>query len=131
MVTRLACLVISASIPVVPDHIETVEAKIMALLIGGIVSAFLGFVGFVLWFGDFLVLLKGGIPILLLAGGCLAAYIGFDDLQDKLNRERQDQEEAVNKAREEAENARIKAEQYREELEKLKENFRTRAENNP
>jgi small neutral amino acid transporter SnatA (MarC family) len=99
----------------------------MTLLIGGIVSAFVGFVGFILWFGDFLVLLKGVIPILLLAGGCLAAYIGFDDLQDKLERERQRQEEAVNKAQEEAELARVKAEQYREELEKLKESVRNKA----
>jgi small neutral amino acid transporter SnatA (MarC family) len=99
----------------------------MTLLIGGIVSAFLGFVGFIIWFSDFLVLLKGFIPILLLAGGCLTAYIGFDDLQDKLNRERQRQDEAVNKAQEEAEIARVKAEQYREELEKLKESVRSKA----
>lgn len=96
----------------------------MTLLIGGIVSAFLGFVGFVLWFGDFLTLLRGGIPLLLLAGGTLAAYIGFDDLQDKLDRERKRQEEAVNKAQEEAEMAKVKAEQYREELERLKESVR-------
>jgi small neutral amino acid transporter SnatA (MarC family) len=99
----------------------------MTLLIGGIVSAFLGFVGFIIWFSDFLVLLKGLIPVLLLGGGCLAAYIGFDDLQDKLNRERQRQEEAVNKAQEEAEIARVKAEQYREELERLKESVRSKA----
>jgi small neutral amino acid transporter SnatA (MarC family) len=95
----------------------------MTLLIGGIVSAFVGFVGFVLWFGDFLVLLKGAVPILMLAGGCLAAYIGFDDLQDKLNREHERQEEAINKAQEEAE-------QYRTELEKLKEMVQPK-ENNP
>ena len=103
----------------------------MTLLIGGIVCAFVGFVGFVLWFGDFLVLLKGAVPLLLLAGGSLAAYIGFDDLQDKLNREHERQEEAVNKAQEEAETARVKAEQYREELEKLKEMVKVRTENNP
>lgn len=103
----------------------------MTLLIGGIVTAFVGFVGFVLWFGDFLVLLKGAVPLLLLAGGGLAAYVGFDDLQDKLNRERERQAEAVNKAQEEAETARVKAEQYREELEKLKEMVKVRTENNP
>lgn len=107
------------------------RGNIMTLLIGGIVCAFVGFVGFVLWFGDFLVLLKGAVPLLLLAGGSLAAYIGFDDLQDKLNREHERQEEAVNKAQEEAETARVKAEQYREELEKLKETVKIRTENNP
>ena len=103
----------------------------MTLLIGGIVSAFVGFVGFVLWFGDFLILVKGAVPILLLAGGCLAAYIGFDDLQDKLDREHERQEEAISKAQEEAESARVKAEQYRAELEKLKEMVPPKAENNP
>jgi hypothetical protein len=110
-----------------PGRNEAEEATIMTLLIGGIVTAFVGFVGFILCFGDFLVLLKGLIPILLLAGGCLAAYIGFDDLQDKLEHERQRQEEAVNKAQEEAELAQVKAEQYREELEKLKESVRNKA----
>ena len=104
--------------------------QIMSLLIGGIVSAFIGFVGFILWFNDFLVLLKGAVPVILLAGGCLAAYIGFDDLQDKLNRESERQEEEIVKAQEEAELSRIKAEQYREELEKLKEAVRGKAENN-
>jgi len=105
--------------------------KIMTLLIGGIICAFVGFVGFVLWFGDFLILLKGAIPLLLLAGGSLAAYIGFNDLQDKLNQERARQEEAVTRAQEEAEIARVKAEQYREELEKLKEIVKVQTENNP
>ncbi|HPJ96978.1 MAG TPA: hypothetical protein PK022_06675 [Syntrophales bacterium] len=103
----------------------------MTLLIGGIICAFVGFVGFVLWFGDFLILLKGAIPLLLLAGGSLAAYIGFNDLQDKLNQERARQEEAVTRAQEEAEIARVKAEQYREELEKLKEIVKVQTENNP
>ncbi len=103
----------------------------MTLLIGGIICAFVGFVGFVLWFGDFLILLKGAIPLLLLAGGSLAAYIGFNDLQDKLNQERARQEEAVTRAQEEAETARVKAEQYREELEKLKEIVKVQTENNP
>ena len=103
----------------------------MTLLIGGIICAFVGFVGFVLWFGDFLILLKGAIPLLLLAGGSLAAYIGFNDLQDKLNQERARQEEAVTRAQEEAEIARVKAEQYREELDKLKEIVKVQTENNP
>ncbi|MBN1545623.1 MAG: hypothetical protein JW902_03085 [Syntrophaceae bacterium] len=103
----------------------------MTLLIGGIVSAFVGFVGFVFWFGDFLILVKGAVPLLLLAGGCLAAYIGFDELQDKLTREHERQEEEIIKAQEEAENARVKAEQYRMELEKLKEVTKIPAENNP
>jgi len=101
----------------------------MALLIGGIISGLLGFVAFLFWFSDFLVILKGGIPLLMIAGGCLAAYIGFDELQEKFSLEKQRQEDAIHKAMEDAENARIKADQYREELEKLKETLGTGTSN--
>ena len=92
----------------------------MTLLIGGIISGILGLIGFILWFSDFLIILKGGIPLLMIAGGCLAAYIGFDELQEKFSLEKQRQEDAIQKAMEDAEHARMKADQYREELEKLK-----------
>jgi ABC-type multidrug transport system fused ATPase/permease subunit len=96
----------------------------MSLLIGGAVSVIIGLLGLILWWVDFLVILKGGIPIILILGGILAAYIGLDEIQDKLREERQRQEEGLAKAREEIEMVRAQAEQYREELEKLKENAR-------
>jgi hypothetical protein len=96
----------------------------MSLLIGGAVSVIIGLLGLILWWVDFLVILKGGIPIILILGGILAVYIGLDEIQDKLREERQRQEESLAKAREEIEMVRAQAEQYREELEKLKENTR-------
>jgi ABC-type multidrug transport system fused ATPase/permease subunit len=93
----------------------------MSLLIGGAVSVIIGLLGLILWWVDFLVILKGGIPIILILGGILAAYIGLDEIQDKLREERLRQEESLAKAREEIEMVRAQAEQYREELEKLKE----------
>lgn len=93
----------------------------MSLLIGGAVSAIIGLLGLILWWVDFLVILKGGVPIILILGGILAVYIGLDEIQDKLREERQRQEESLAKAREEIEMVRAQAEQYREELEKLKE----------
>ena len=101
----------------------------MALLIGGVIAGVLGLIGFIFWFSDFLILLKGGIPFLMIAGGCLAAYIGFDELQEKFSLEKQRQEDAIHKATEDAEKARIKADQYREELEKLKEALNTNTPN--
>jgi ABC-type multidrug transport system fused ATPase/permease subunit len=92
------------------------------LLIGGAVSVIIGLLGLILWWVDFLVILKGGIPIILILSGILAAYIGLDEIQDKLREERLRQEESLAKAREEIEMVRAQAEQYREELEKLKEN---------
>ena len=93
----------------------------MTLLMGGAIAAILGLVGLIVWIHDFLILLKGGLPVLLLLGGVLAAYIGFDELQSKLREEREKQEDELTKAREEIEMIKAKAEQYREELERLKE----------
>ncbi len=92
----------------------------MTLLLAGAVSAILGLVGMIVWIGDFLILLKGGLPVLLLLGGLLAAYIGVDELQSKLREETEKQEEELSKAREEIELMKAKSEQYREELERLK-----------
>lgn len=94
----------------------------MSLLIGGAASVIIGLIGLILWWVDFLVILKGGIPIILILGGILAVYIGLDEIQDKLREERQKQEESLAKAKEEIEMVKAQAEQYREELEKLKEN---------
>ena len=94
----------------------------MSLLMGGAISVIIGLIGLVVWWVDFLIILKGGIPIILILGGILAVYIGLDEIQDKLREERQKQEESLAKAREEIEMVKAQAEQYREELEKLKEN---------
>jgi len=92
----------------------------MTLIVGGVVSAILGLIGFFIWWSEFLSIIKGGLPILLLMGGVLAIYVGIDEMQDKLREERQRQEESLQRAREEIEAARAQAEQYKEQLEKFK-----------
>lgn len=54
----------------------------MKTLIGGAIAAALGFIGISVWFGAFLQLLAGAVPIMLLMGGALALYLGFDELKD-------------------------------------------------
>ena len=54
----------------------------MKTLIGGAVAVLLGVVGLAVWFGEFLNLLAGCIPAVLLLGGGLALYLGFDELKD-------------------------------------------------
>ncbi len=54
----------------------------MKTLIGGAIAALLGVVGLAVWFGEFLNLLAGCIPVVLLLGGGLALYLGFDELKD-------------------------------------------------
>ena len=52
----------------------------MKTLIGGAVAAVLGLIGLSVWFGEFLQLLAGAIPVMLLLGGGLAIYLfGYQD----------------------------------------------------
>ncbi len=54
----------------------------MKTLIGGAVAAVLGLIGLSVWFSEFLMILAGAVPIILLLGGGLALYLGFDELKD-------------------------------------------------
>ena len=53
----------------------------MKILIGGIAALIIGVVGLVAWWADFLLLLKGVIPILLALGGVLAIYLGIEEVK--------------------------------------------------
>jgi len=97
----------------------------MSLLIAGAISAVLGLIGLMAWWQDFLILMKGAMPLAMLLGGILAIYVGFDDIQDKMREERRLQDAKLDQAREEIEIVRAKAEQYKEELERLKEHAKT------
>jgi hypothetical protein len=59
----------------------------MKTLIGGAIAAVAGVIGMAIWFGAFLQLLAGAIPVMLLLGGCLALYLGFDELKDTWQRD--------------------------------------------
>ncbi|MCP3873469.1 MAG: hypothetical protein GY699_09995 [Desulfobacteraceae bacterium] len=54
----------------------------MKTLIGGAIAVLLGVVGLAVWVNEFLELLAGCIPPVLLLGGGLALYLGFDELKD-------------------------------------------------
>ncbi len=54
----------------------------MKTLIGGAIAVLIGVVGLAVWFSDFLSVLAGSIPPILLLGGGLALYLGFDELKD-------------------------------------------------
>ncbi|MFO7737458.1 MAG: hypothetical protein R6V46_03205 [Desulfatiglandaceae bacterium] len=55
----------------------------MAALAGGIAALILGIIGIIVWWGEFIDLLMGGIPLILIMGGALAAYLGFEEIKDK------------------------------------------------
>ncbi len=54
----------------------------MKIIIGGAIAVLLGLIGIGVWFPYLLAILKGTIPLVLLLGGSLALYLGFDELKD-------------------------------------------------
>jgi len=55
----------------------------MAVFAAGLAALVLGVIGiFALW-GEFLLILKGTVPVMLILGGALAAYLGFEEIKDK------------------------------------------------
>ena len=81
----------------------------MKTLIGGAIGAVLGLIGISIWWKPFLQLLAGAIPVVLLLGGGLALYLGFDELKDTWKKD-----ETTDKA--EAEDV----EKYKKEIAELK-----------
>ncbi len=59
----------------------------MKTLIGGAIAALLGVIGIVAWFPQFLTVIAGTIPVMLLLGGALAIYLGVDELKDTWKQE--------------------------------------------
>ncbi|MCG6910792.1 MAG: hypothetical protein LJE94_11800 [Deltaproteobacteria bacterium] len=88
----------------------------MKTLIGGAVAAVLGLIGLSVWFGAFLQLLAGALPPMLLLGGGLALYLGFDELKDSWKKDDSSFEAA---------DASDNTEQYKQEIDDLKKEIET------
>lgn len=72
----------------------------MKTLIGGAIAVLLGVFGLAVFIDQFLNLLAGIIPPVLLLGGGLALYLGFDELKDSWKND--EGEEAPEPEKEEA-----------------------------
>jgi len=88
----------------------------MKTLIGGAVAALLGLIGIVAWFPQFLTVIAGTIPVMLLLGGALAIYLGVDELKDTW---KQDESAETDAADDEG------VEKYKQEISELKEEIDT------
>jgi hypothetical protein len=53
----------------------------MKILLGGIAALVIGVIGLIIWFYDFLMIVKGIVPIALVLGGALAIYLGIEDIK--------------------------------------------------
>ena len=58
----------------------------MKTLIGGAIAVVIGIIGVLVWWKSFFAILAGFIPVMLLLGGGLAIYLGFDELKDTLGK---------------------------------------------
>ncbi len=83
----------------------------MASLIGGLAALVLGLVLLFSWGKSFLQVVMGTLPILLILGGALAAYLGFEEVKDKT---------ASGNANEDAASLKNEVESLKEELRELK-----------
>lgn len=84
----------------------------MKTLIGGAIAAILGLIGIVAWFPQFLTVVAGTLPIMLLLGGALAIYLGVDELKDTWSNEETAETEAETTG---------EVEKYKKEISELKE----------
>jgi len=90
----------------------------MKTLIGGAVAALLGLIGIVAWFPQFLTVIAGTIPVMLLLGGALAIYLGVDELKDTWK-----QDESAEAETDAADDEDV--EKYKQEISELKEEIDT------
>jgi hypothetical protein len=95
----------------------------MVTLVGGIVALVLGFLGLVYWWSAMVIVLKAGIPLVLLVGGALATYLGIEEWKES---QAGDQTDDVSFRDSEVERYRAEAEKLKRELEALR---RIKAEN--
>ena len=95
----------------------------MAVLGGGIIALLLGIIGLITWWSDFLEILKGGIPIVLILGGALATYLGYEEYKDRqtlesLSESEEDLKQEVERLRKEIEELKGKKEEEKKEEKK-------------
>jgi hypothetical protein len=92
----------------------------MKTLIGGAIAALLGLIGIVAWFPQFLTVIAGTIPVMLLLGGALAIYLGIDELKDTWKQEESTESDAAPDADSDED-----VEKYKQEISQLKDEIET------
>ncbi len=95
----------------------------MKVFVGGVAAAFLGLVGILVWHHEVFQVVGGAIPLILLFCGLMAAYLGFDEVKDKLPFSKSKENQGPSndaKLKEEAERYKQEVERLKSELEKTK-----------
>ncbi len=95
----------------------------MKVFVGGLAAALLGLLGIIFWHHAVFKIILSVTPLILLLGGLMAAYLGYDEAKDKLPCcKAGETHEPSNDAKlaEEAERYKQEAERLQSELEKTK-----------
>ena len=95
----------------------------MKVFVGGVAAAFLGFLGIIIWYDAVFRFIGGAIPLILLLGGLMAAYLGYDEVKEKLPFKKSGESlepTSDAKLKEEAEKYKQEVERLKNELEKTK-----------
>ena len=92
----------------------------MKTLIGGAIASALGLIGLAVWWAEFLMVLTGIIPVMLLLGGALAIYLGFDELKDTWKKDESFEPAAEEEQKEEVEKYKQEITDLKEEIKSLK-----------
>ncbi len=53
-------------------------------VLGGFLAVVLGILGLIFWFGKFILLLQGTLPLVLILGGGIALFIGITEIKDTI-----------------------------------------------
>lgn len=85
----------------------------MVALIGGLAALVLGVISLIGWWTEFIRLLMGVIPLVLLLGGALATYLGAEEMKDKRRAELEQAQEPFQPQGEDVD-------KYKEEVAELK-----------
>jgi Tfp pilus assembly protein PilO len=61
----------------------------MIPFIGGAIACILGIIGLVVWWEPFVTMFKAILPVIFILGGAVAAYIGSQEVKDKIKAHRE------------------------------------------
>ena len=92
----------------------------MTALTGGLAALALGLIGLGIWWKQFINLLAGSIPLLLLLGGALAVYLGYEEAKDKFFKKSDVSTPETTPSTEDVERYKAEVERLKSEIDDLK-----------